>query len=193
MHRRVPLRRRGQRRVHHRPGVGRPRAHLRERQPPRRDRALRAERAAGVRRRRPRPAAPGPHAHDELRATPPSTTATASASMRRVPVTIGVPAETVPLRRDGAAVPLRPERPHERNERCAEVYHIQVQGLATRLAATGLDEAGHRRVGRARLDPGPHRRGEGDGPPGPAPDERARLHDAGVRHVTAHAGPTRTS
>jgi NAD+ synthase (glutamine-hydrolysing) len=61
-------------------------------------------------------------------------------SMRRVPVELGVPTDAVPLRRDVPRFPYVPSDSFERNERCAEVYHIQVQGLATRLASTGIDK-----------------------------------------------------
>ena len=43
--------------------------------------------------------------------------------------------------------------PATRDERCAEVYEIQVQGLAKRLRATGHRARRDRRLGRARLDP----------------------------------------
>src|SRR5208337_1960335 len=35
--------------------------------------------------------------------------------------------------------PYVPSDPSTRDERCAEVYEIQVQGLATRLRSTGLE------------------------------------------------------
>ncbi|MCU1344081.1 MAG: synthase, partial [Acidimicrobiia bacterium] len=43
------------------------------------------------------------------------------------------------LRRAVARFPFVPADPARRQERCAEVYQIQVQGLAQRLAATGLE------------------------------------------------------
>ncbi|WP_052172645.1 NAD(+) synthase [Nocardia sp. BMG111209] len=57
--------------------------------------------------------------------------------LRRVPVELPVPAEAVPLRREIPRFPYVPANPAVRNERCAEVHHIQVEGLSTRLAATG--------------------------------------------------------
>jgi NAD+ synthase (glutamine-hydrolysing) len=60
--------------------------------------------------------------------------------------TVKIPAE---LARRGRILPeRRPERfpyvpanPEKRDERCSEVYEIQVQGLATRLRATGIKHA----------------------------------------------------
>ena len=57
---------------------------------------------------------------------------------RRVEFDIGVPSGRVPLRRRVERFPYVPSDPTRRDERCAEVYDIQVQGLAKRLAATGL-------------------------------------------------------
>jgi NAD+ synthase (glutamine-hydrolysing) len=62
------------------------------------------------------------------------------AALRRIRVELGVPDTTVRLERQIPRFPYVPNDPAQRNERCAEVYHIQVQGLATRLAATGLDK-----------------------------------------------------
>lgn len=58
--------------------------------------------------------------------------------LRRVGVTLGVPTESVRLRRHVPRFPYVPSDPRRLHERCAEVYNIQIQGLATRLAATGL-------------------------------------------------------
>jgi len=57
---------------------------------------------------------------------------------RRIEFDIGVPAGRVPLRRRVERFPYVPADPARRDERCAEVYDIQVQGLTKRLAATGL-------------------------------------------------------
>ena len=38
------------------------------------------------------------------------------------------------------ALPVRPADPRTRDERCAEVYNIQVQGLAKRLQFTGIEK-----------------------------------------------------
>ncbi|MDY7105639.1 MAG: NAD(+) synthase [Actinomycetota bacterium] len=59
---------------------------------------------------------------------------------RRVPFTLGVPDGEVRLERDIARFPYVPSDPSELDERCQEVFDIQVSGLATRLAATGIDK-----------------------------------------------------
>ena len=68
LHRRLPVLRRRLRRVHHRPGLGRPRHDLRERLARRGDRALFLPVAPGHRRHRSRSHRPGSHAHQQLRA-----------------------------------------------------------------------------------------------------------------------------
>ncbi|WP_054812325.1 NAD(+) synthase [Nocardia arizonensis] len=59
--------------------------------------------------------------------------------MRRITVRLPVPAGAAPLRRELARFPYVPTDPAARNERCAEVHHIQVEGLSTRLRATGSE------------------------------------------------------
>jgi NAD+ synthase (glutamine-hydrolysing) len=59
------------------------------------------------------------------------------ATLRRIAVELPVPAGAVALRREIPRFPYVPANPAVRNERCAEVHHIQVEGLSTRLAATG--------------------------------------------------------
>ncbi|MBV9804983.1 MAG: NAD(+) synthase [Solirubrobacterales bacterium] len=61
------------------------------------------------------------------------------ASMRRIELELGV--ETGPavaLQREVERFPYVPADPVSRNERCEEVYNIQVRGLETRLEATGI-------------------------------------------------------
>jgi NAD+ synthase (glutamine-hydrolysing) len=61
------------------------------------------------------------------------------ASLRRIDLELGVSAGTaVPLRRRVERFPYVPANPQVRNERCEEVYNIQVRGLETRLEATGI-------------------------------------------------------
>jgi NAD+ synthase (glutamine-hydrolysing) len=57
---------------------------------------------------------------------------------RRIEFDLGVPAGRVPLRRRIERFPYVPSDPSRLDERCAEVYDIQVQGLMKRLQATGL-------------------------------------------------------
>ena len=59
------------------------------------------------------------------------------ARLRRIEFAAPVPDGAPALRRDIPRFPYVPADPAGRNERCAEVHHIQVAGLATRLAATG--------------------------------------------------------
>ncbi len=56
---------------------------------------------------------------------------------RRVPVTLPVPGGAIQLRREIPRFPYVPADPAARNERCAEVHHIQVEGLSTRMRAAG--------------------------------------------------------
>jgi NAD+ synthase (glutamine-hydrolysing) len=61
------------------------------------------------------------------------------ASMRRIELELGVSGgASVPLRRRIERFPYVPADPQVRNERCEEVYNIQVRGLETRLEATGI-------------------------------------------------------
>ena len=62
-------------------------------------------------------------------------------ALRRVPFALALDAEaTVPLERAIERFPYVPADPAQRDERCEETYRIQVQGLATRLRATGIDK-----------------------------------------------------
>ncbi|MFZ0089396.1 MAG: NAD(+) synthase [Solirubrobacteraceae bacterium] len=60
------------------------------------------------------------------------------AQIRRVEFDLGVPTETLALERRVERFPYVPTDPASRNERCEEVYNIQVRGLETRLMATGI-------------------------------------------------------
>ena len=62
------------------------------------------------------------------------------ARFRRVEFELGLPSEAVPLRREIERFPYVPADPATRNQRCEEVYSIQVQGLETRLRATGIEK-----------------------------------------------------
>ncbi len=59
---------------------------------------------------------------------------------RRIGFTLGAGAERVPLRREIERFPYVPSDPASRNERCEEVYNIQVRGLESRLRATGIEK-----------------------------------------------------
>jgi NAD+ synthase (glutamine-hydrolysing) len=58
--------------------------------------------------------------------------------IRRVPFTLRHADGAVPLRRRVERFPYVPANPVTRNERCEEVFDIQVRGLQTRLQATGI-------------------------------------------------------
>jgi len=62
------------------------------------------------------------------------------AGFRRVEFELGLPAEAVSLRREIERFPYVPANLATRNQRCEEVYSIQVQGLETRLRATGIEK-----------------------------------------------------
>jgi NAD+ synthase (glutamine-hydrolysing) len=59
---------------------------------------------------------------------------------RRIEFDLDVPADEFSLARRVERFPYVPADPASRNERCEEVYNIQVRGLETRLAATGIDK-----------------------------------------------------
>jgi len=62
------------------------------------------------------------------------------ASLRRIEFELGIPSSEVTLRRRIERFPYVPANPARRNERCEEVYNIQVRGLQTRLLATGIEK-----------------------------------------------------
>ena len=62
------------------------------------------------------------------------------ARMRRVELELGAARRHVTLSRSVERFPYVPADPATRNERCQEVYNIQVRGLETRLRATGIDK-----------------------------------------------------
>jgi NAD+ synthase (glutamine-hydrolysing) len=59
---------------------------------------------------------------------------------RSIPFELPVSAEASPLRRRVERFPYVPADPARRDERCAEVYSIQVQALVQRLSAAGIDK-----------------------------------------------------
>ncbi len=59
-------------------------------------------------------------------------------SMRRVEFELRVPTGEIPLMRRVERFPYVPSDPRVRDERCFEVYNIQVQGLMKRLQSTGI-------------------------------------------------------
>ena len=68
------------------------------------------------------------------------THAAAVSEFRRIEFDLGVPSGRVGLRRPVERFPYVPSDPARLDERCAEVYDIQVEGLMKRLSATGLSK-----------------------------------------------------
>jgi NAD+ synthase (glutamine-hydrolysing) len=62
------------------------------------------------------------------------------ARIRRIEFDLGLPTEEIALRRRVERFPYVPADPASRNDRCQEVYNIQVRGLETRLLATGIEK-----------------------------------------------------
>jgi NAD+ synthase (glutamine-hydrolysing) len=59
-------------------------------------------------------------------------------AIRRIPFEFQIPEGEIPLERTIHRFPYIPSDAQSRDERCHEVYDIQVQGLAKRLQATGI-------------------------------------------------------
>jgi NAD+ synthase (glutamine-hydrolysing) len=62
------------------------------------------------------------------------------APVRRIAFDLDPPRECFPMIRRVERFPYVPADPVSRNERCEEVYNIQVRGLQTRLLATGIQK-----------------------------------------------------
>ena len=60
--------------------------------------------------------------------------------MRRLEFDLRAPSDSLSLRRRVERFPYVPADPATRNERCQEVYNIQVRGLQSRLLATGIEK-----------------------------------------------------
>jgi NAD+ synthase (glutamine-hydrolysing) len=61
-----------------------------------------------------------------------------TAAFVRVPFELSVGGASLPLRRNVARFPYVPADPRQREQRCREVYDIQVQALAQRLQSSGI-------------------------------------------------------
>lgn len=60
--------------------------------------------------------------------------------LRRISFDFQVPSEPVELMREVNRFPYVPSDPSERDDRCYEAYNIQVQSLAKRMQATGIEK-----------------------------------------------------
>ena len=130
-----------------------------------------------------------PREHDQLRRLDPRPPRATSPRFRRVEFELGI--ARAARSRCGAgssASPTSRPTPRRRNERCEEVYNIQVRGLETRLQATGIEkvvigvsgglDSTHALIVVARaMDR-----------LGLPRDERPRLHAARLRHRQPHEG-----
>ena len=133
---RLSLLGRGPRRVDDRPRLGRPRAGLRERRAARRVAALPAASPAWS-----RPTSTSITCARSARGSRASATACRRtprrcAGFRRIEFELDAAARPRAARAPRRTLPLRAGRPARLDERCAEVYDIQVEGLMKRLAAT---------------------------------------------------------
>ena len=61
------------------------------------------------------------------------------AAMRRISFAFDIPREKIPLRRDVPRFPYVPRDPSVLDERCFEIYNIQVHSLIKRLVASGIE------------------------------------------------------
>ena len=136
-------------------------------------------------RHRPRHAPPGAHADGHLRRQP--------AHLRSAH--LGLPDRRVRTRPAnqgtsacGARSTVSRSCPTTRTASPSTATRRTTSRCRTRAASPGdrPAEDRHRRVGGARLDACPHRRGQGDGPAPAAAHRHPRLHDAGIRDVRAH-------
>ncbi len=62
------------------------------------------------------------------------------AKMRHIPFEFEVPKDSLPLARSVSRFPFVPEDSAVRDDRCYEVYNIQVQGLMKRMSAAGVEK-----------------------------------------------------
>ncbi|EFK05954.1 NAD+ synthase [delta proteobacterium NaphS2] len=60
------------------------------------------------------------------------------AAMHRIPFNFNVPLNMLPLERNISRFPFVPDETSARDDRCYEVYNIQVQGLMKRMSAAGV-------------------------------------------------------
>ena len=97
---------------------------------------------------------------------------------RTISFKFAAPTEALELRREVERFPYVPSDPAMLRENCYEAYNIQVQGLAQRLAATGLKKLVIGVSGGLELDAGADRFGAGDGPAGDAAQRCPRLYAA---------------
>ena len=106
--------------------------------------------------------------------------------MRHIPFEFEVPQVETKLQRSVDRFPYVPSNPALRDERCSEVYNIQVQGLMQRDERGWFREVGDWGLRWPRFDPGPHCGCAYDGSDGVAAVQYPGLYHAWVCHVGAH-------
>ena len=183
---RLPVRRRRSGRVDHRPVLGRPDQHLRERAGNSGRGPLRGGSATDHRRHRSRPAAPGAGPAGHLRGQPAGGEHPSGVPDRRVHSrAAGRRPRSAP---GGRAFPLRPGR--SRPAGPGLLRGLQHPGRRPGPAAPRDQhrEGRDRCLRRTGLHPCADRRRPGNGPARAAADQHPRLHDAGLRHRRRHQG-----
>ena len=147
-------------------------------------RALRHRLALHQRRRRPRAPVARAHAAEHLRPVGRAARGRSCASFRRVALRAGAAARRPAARcaRTVERFPYVPADPARRDERCAEVYNIQVQALVQRLSATGIEKLVIGVSGGLDSTQALLVCAAGDGPLGLPRSQHPRLHDARLRH-----------
>ncbi len=106
-------------------------------------------------------------------------------TLRHVAFDFERPGGEMPPLRKFYRFPYVPSDPASLDERCYEVYNIQVHGLMKRLEATGI-KRGDRRVGRAGFDAGAAGGSADDGPARAAAHEHPGVYHARLRHQPVH-------
>ena len=189
LRRRLPVRGRRRRRVHHRPGLGRPRHDLRERRPPGRDRALRAPAPPGGGGPGPGPSPARPAAPEQLPGGgPPSRRAPGRLPPDPIPpgATGGRPPAPGPA---GGALSLRARGPGPPGRALPGGLRHPGRGAGPAPGGGGRRAHGDRGLGGAGLHPGPAGLRPGLRAAGLAPGADPGLHPARLRHHGAHPGP----
>ncbi len=109
-------------------------------------------------------------------------TAATRPQFRTIGFDFSAPREPLALRRKIERFPYVPADPALLDDNCYEAYNIQVQGLAQRLRATGLEKLVIGVSGGLEFDAGADRVGARDGPARAAAHQRSRLHLARFCH-----------
>ena len=107
----------------------------------------------------------------------------AVAEFRAISFCLDAPKDELPLLRNVERFPYVPSDPTRLRENCYEAYNIQVQGLAKRLQATGIEKIVIGVSGGLDFDPSSDRVDARNGPSRPAAAKCARLYASGICHL----------